>query len=82
MIAGQGADGGVVPAAAPCCAICNACFMQLQTPRKLIPITRSQSSRVLSAVGTMRAVTPALRRPTARTEQPRAQPSQLLARHH
>ena len=25
--------------------------MQLHTPRKLIPITRSQSSRVLSAVG-------------------------------
>ena len=45
----------------PCRAICRSlCFMQLQTPRKLIPITRSQSSRVLSAVGTMRAMTPAL----------------------
>jgi multidrug transporter EmrE-like cation transporter len=37
----------------PCRAICrSSCFMQLQTPRKLIPITRSQSSPVLSAVGT------------------------------
>lgn len=34
--------------------------MQLQTPRKLIPITRSQSTRVLSAVGAMCAMTPAL----------------------
>jgi hypothetical protein len=35
-------------------------FMQLQTPRKLIPITRSQSSRVLSAVWAIRAITPEL----------------------
>src|SRR6266516_3728014 len=34
--------------------------MQLHTPRKLTPITRSQSSRVLSAVGAIRAMTPAL----------------------
>jgi hypothetical protein len=34
--------------------------MQLQTPRKLIPITRSQSSRVLSAVWAIRAITPEL----------------------
>src|SRR5215472_12894076 len=38
----------------------SSCFMQLHTPRKLIPITRSHSSRVLSAVGAMRAMTPAL----------------------
>ena len=33
----------------PCrCICCSSYFMQLHTPRKLIPITRSQSSRVLS----------------------------------
>src|SRR5437763_16417814 len=36
----------------------SSCFMQLHTPRKLTPITRSQSSRVLSAVGAIRAMTP------------------------
>src|SRR4051795_1327371 len=38
----------------------SSCFMQLHTPRKLMPMTRSHSSRVLSAVGAMRAITPAL----------------------
>src|SRR5215469_520225 len=35
----------------------SSCFMQLHTPRRLIPITRSQSSRVLSAMGAMWAIT-------------------------
>src|SRR6478609_6436679 len=38
----------------------SSCFMQLHTPRRLTPITRSQSSRVLSAVGAIDAITPAL----------------------
>src|SRR4051794_21767942 len=38
----------------------SSCFMQLLTPRRLTPMTRSQSSRVLSAVGAIRAMTPAL----------------------
>ena len=42
------------------CICRNSYFMQLHTPRKLIPITRSQSSRLLSPVGAIRAITPAL----------------------
>src|SRR3954469_20117584 len=34
--------------------------MQLHTPRRFTPMTRSHSSRVLSAVGAIRAMTPAL----------------------
>jgi hypothetical protein len=34
-------------------------FMQDHTPRKLMPMTRSHSSRVLSAVSAIRAITPA-----------------------
>ena len=34
--------------------------MQLHTPHKLIPITRSQFSRMLSAIGAIWAMTPAL----------------------
>jgi hypothetical protein len=41
-------------------------FMQLQTPRKLMPMTRSHSSPVLSAVGAMRAITPALLKAASR----------------
>src|SRR5215204_2196632 len=38
----------------------SSCFMQAQTPRRLTPITRSHSSRVLSAVLAIFAMTPAL----------------------
>src|SRR4051812_15740278 len=61
-VAGQRATEALLTIAPlPWRCICrSSCFMQFHTPRKLIPITRSHSSRVLSAVGAMRAMTPAL----------------------
>src|SRR5215469_16295168 len=54
-------DALLTMAPLPWRSICrSSCFMQLHTPRRLIPITRSQSSRVLSAMGAMWAMTPAL----------------------
>src|SRR4051812_22839648 len=54
-------DALLTMAPPPWRSICrSSCFMQLQTPRRLTPMTRSHSSRVLSAVGAMRAMTPAL----------------------
>ena len=60
------------------CICWSSYFMQLHTPRRLMSITRSHSSRVLSAVGTMRAMTPALLKAASRSAERRHGPSHQL----
>jgi hypothetical protein len=61
-IASDATNGGTVDDCTTALAVhlAQLCFMQLQTPRRLTRVTRSNSSSVLAAVGASLAITPAL----------------------